>query len=80
MSIIVNTRSEEEERVLKAFLDSLKYTYQLTEQEDETTLNKQFLENYNQELDTAVEEIENGSFVTHEDVEKLFRDRRKAFK
>lgn len=78
MSIIVNTRNEEE-RVLKAFLDSLKYTYQSTEMEDETTLNKQFLEHYNQELDTSVMEIENGSFVTHEDVEKLFWDRRKAF-
>lgn len=78
MSIIVNTRNEAEEQVLMAFLDRLKYVYHLAEQEDETSLHREFLQTYNQELDDAVAAIENGSFVSHQDVEKLFSERRKS--
>ena len=55
MSILVNTHNELEEKVLVAFLKSLKYDYKSDLKEEETY--KDFLDQYNQEIDQAEIEI-----------------------
>lgn len=77
MSILVNTQNEQEEKVLLAFLESLKYNYQANI-ENEEQINIAFLNQYNKEIDEADAEIEAGNFISHSDVEKLFEQRRKA--
>ncbi|RZL54892.1 MAG: hypothetical protein EOO93_19685 [Pedobacter sp.] len=77
MSILVNTQNEQEEKVLLAFLESLKYNYQANI-ENEEQINTAFLNQYNKEIDEADAEIEAGNFISHSDVEKLFEQRRKA--
>ena len=77
MSILVNTQNEQEEKVLLAFLESLKYNYQANI-ENEEQINSAFLNQYNKEIDVADAEIEAGNFINHSDVEKLFEQRRKA--
>ena len=73
MTILVNTHNELEEKVLLAFLDSLRYDYK------SKTLNEDqaFLDEYNREIDEAEAEIESGNYMDHADVEKLFAERRK---
>lgn len=78
MSIFVNTKSEQEEKVLIAFLDSLDYKYQSDISDEPTEVAAAFLNQYNQELDQADNEIEAGNYISHEDVEQLFQKRRKA--
>jgi hypothetical protein len=72
MSILVNTYNELEEKVLIAFLDSLRYDYKSGIHKDTET----FLDEYNKEIDEA--EIESGNYADHDFVEKLFADRRKS--
>ncbi|MVN23221.1 hypothetical protein [Mucilaginibacter arboris] len=76
MSVLVNTKNEQEEKVLLAFLDSLRYDYQSDIKEEVNQINYLFINHYNDEIDQADSEIEN--FVKHEDVEQLFQQRRKA--
>ncbi|MFF5383860.1 hypothetical protein [Pedobacter suwonensis] len=78
MSIFVNTKSEQEEKVLIAFLDSLDYKYQSDISEEPAEIATLFLDQYNQELDQADKEIESGNFISHGAVEQLFQKRRKA--
>jgi hypothetical protein len=74
MSILVNTHNELEEKVLIAFLDSLRYDYKSgTHKQTEA-----FLDEYNKEIDEAEAEIESGDYADHDFVEKLFADRRKS--
>lgn len=80
MGIFVNTHTEQEEKVLLAFLDSLKFDYTAMPQEQEGEIQTDFLKRYNQEIDAGVSEIEQGNFVVQEDVEKFFADRRKNIK
>jgi len=75
MSIVVNTHNELEERVLIAFLNSLKYDYKSDVKEKNA--DKDFLDQYNQEIDEAETEIESGDYVDQDYVEKLFANRRK---
>ena len=77
MSILVNTKNEQEEKVLLAFLDSLHYNYQADIGDEVDEINGSFLNQYNNEIDQANSEIEGGDFVKHEDVELLFQQRRK---
>ncbi|WP_316771645.1 hypothetical protein [Pedobacter frigiditerrae] len=77
MSILVNTQNEQEEKVLLAFLESLRYNYQANI-ENEEQINNAFLSQYNKEIAVADSEIEAGNYVSHSDVEKLFEQRRKA--
>lgn len=79
MSILVNTKNEQEEKVLIAFLDSLDYKYQSDINNDPVEVEEAFLNQYNDELDQADKEIEAGDFISHEDVEQLFEKRRKVF-
>jgi len=74
MSIVVNTHSEVEEKVLIAFLDSLQYDYKSGEQITDDA----FLTQYNKEIDEAEAEIEAGNYVDHDDVEKIFAERRNS--
>jgi flagellar biosynthesis chaperone FliJ len=78
MSVLVNTKNEQEEKVLLAFLDSLRYNYQAGVDKNEDELNNAFIDQYNSEIEQADAAIEAGSFVSHEDVEQLFKNRRKA--
>ena len=77
MSVFVNTKNEEEEKVLIAFLDSLNYKYQSGINDEPTEVEAAFLNQYNEEIDKADKEIESGNFISHEDVEQLFEKRRK---
>lgn len=77
MSILVNTKNEQEEKVLVAFLESLKYNYQANI-EGEQQVSEAFVDQYNKDIDIADSEIEAGNYVEHSEVEKLFEQRRKA--
>jgi abortive infection bacteriophage resistance protein len=77
MSVFVNTKNEQEEKVLIAFLDSLNYKYQSDINDAPTEVEAAFLNQYNEEIDKADKEIESGNFISHEDVEQLFEKRRK---
>ena len=77
MSILVNTHNELEEKVLIAFLNSLKYDYKSDVKGKKEEINKDFLDQYNQEIDQAETEIESGDYVDQDYVEKLFANRRK---
>ncbi|QEC77464.1 hypothetical protein [Mucilaginibacter ginsenosidivorax] len=78
MSVLVNTKNEQEEKVLLAFLDSLRYSYQADVDKNADELNSAFIGQYNAEIEQADAAIEAGSFVSHDDVEQLFKNRRKA--
>lgn len=73
MSILVNPHSEQEEKTLIAFLDSMKYDYRSDIDAD----TEAFLDQYNKEIDEAEAEIESGNYLDQDEVEKLFADRRK---
>ena len=77
MSILVNTHNELEEKVLIAFLKSLKYDYKSDVKGKKEEVDKDFLDQYNQEIDKAETEIESGDYVDQDYVEKLFANRRK---
>ncbi|MBV8389693.1 MAG: hypothetical protein JO080_07835 [Mucilaginibacter sp.] len=77
MSILVNTHNELEEKVLIAFLNSLKYDYKSDVKGKKEKTDKEFLDQYNQEIDKAETEIESGDYVDQDYVEKLFANRRK---
>lgn len=77
MSILVQTRSEQEEKIILAFLDSLAIQYK-TDVEEEQEVFQSFLQEYNQSLEKADSEIETGNFVNQKDVEVLFEKRRKS--
>lgn len=78
MSVLVNTQNEQEEKVLLAFLDSLRYKYQSNIEDNADQINTAFLDQYNKEIDQADAEVEAGNYVSHNDVEQLFQKRRKA--
>jgi len=78
MSVLVNTQNQQEEKVLLAFLDSLRYSYRSDIGDEVEQVNEELLDQYNKEIDRADSEIESGNYVSHEDVLKLFQDRRKA--
>lgn len=74
MSIIVSPHNEQEEKVLLAFLNSLEYEF--SEEEDISVPppegeRRQTLEEYNEEIENAVAEVESGIFYTHEEVLKM---------
>lgn len=73
MAILVNTHNELEEKVLIAFLESLRYDYKSGSDIED----KAFIDQYNKEIDEAETQIDNGNYVDHDYVEKLFADRRK---
>jgi len=74
MIITVKLQNEKDEKVLRAFLDSLEYEY--IEGEDlyisaSPGTRRQTIEAYNQELGKAVAEVESGNYYTHEEVKKM---------
>ena len=73
MSILVNTHNESEEKLLIAFLSSHRFDYKSGLADSDT---EAFLTQYNKEIDEAEADIEAGSFVNHDEVEKLFSERR----
>lgn len=75
MSILVNIKNEQEEKVLVAFLNSLKYNYH-TNVEIENEVGKAFLNQYNEDVDTANSEIESGTYLNQRDVEEMLKKRR----
>jgi len=79
MSILVNTHNELEEKVLIAFLDSLRYDYKSQTGNETTRVSDTFLAEYNKEIEDAEAEIEAGDYVGQDYVEKMFANRRKNF-
>ena len=77
MSILVNTHNEQEEKVLIDFLNSMKYDYKPDIGSNEEDVMQAFLDQYNKEIDEAEAEIERGDYLTQDQVEQLFADRRK---
>lgn len=80
MAILVSTKNEKEEKILRAFLDSLEYDY--SEEEDldipaPPGAKRQTIEEYNEELEKAVAEVESGEFIRHEDAIKEMKKWRK---
>lgn len=74
MDILVSPRNPKEEKVLRAFLDSLEYEYS---EEDiyippPPGAKRQTLEEYNKEIEEAEEEYKRGEYFTHEEVVKEF--------
>lgn len=73
MPIIVSPHNAQEEKVLLAFLNSLEYEFSEEEyipipsSKRET---RQTLEEYNEELERAVSEVQSGNFISHEDALK----------
>ncbi|RNL50174.1 hypothetical protein [Pedobacter jejuensis] len=78
MSVLVNIKNEQEEKVLIAFLDSLNYKYLAGLNENPESLEAEFLHQYNKEIEQADLEIENGNYISHHDVTLLFEKRRKT--
>jgi len=77
MSILVQTRSEQEEKAVLDFLDSLDIEYQ-TEFENDEQIPERFTKKYNEALDKADLEIEKGNFLDQNDVEAFFDQRRRT--
>lgn len=80
MAILVSPHNEQEEKVLRAFLDSMEYEY--SEEEDldipaPPGAKRQTIEEYNEELEKAVAEVESGNFITHEETIKQINSWRK---
>ncbi len=65
MGVLVNTKNEPGEKVLLAFLDSLRYSYQTDIKVEAEQINASSIEQYNKEIDQADAEIEAGNFVRH---------------
>jgi hypothetical protein len=75
MRIVVETKTEQEEKVLLAFLDSLSYTYLPNNSTD-----TDFMAQYNHDLTLANAEIEAGNYLSQQQVEQLFERRKNAVK
>jgi hypothetical protein len=78
MSILVNPHNEQEEKVLIAFLNSMKYDYKPTIGSDEKEVMRDFLDQYNKEIDEAEAEIDAGDYLDQDEVEAFFANRRKS--
>ena len=77
MSISVHPNSEQEEKALITFLDKMKYDYKFNIDIEDKEATEAFLDQYNKEIDEAELEIESGNYLTQDEVEKLFAERRK---
>ncbi len=77
MKIVVNIKTKSEERKLTAFLDSMKIGYQSSNEFNDDSY-QEFLKDYNNEIETAVNEIENNSYTSHKEVKKILAERRKS--
>lgn len=77
MSVLVNPHNEQEEKVLLAFLDSLRYDYKPNIENSEAVI-ESFLDQYNKDIDEGNADIEAGNYATQDEVEQFFAERRKA--
>ena len=77
MTILLQTRSEQEEKAVLDFLDSLDIEYQ-TEFENDEQIPESCIKKYNEALDKADLEIEKGNFLDQNDVEAFFDQRRRT--
>ena len=77
MKIVVSIKTKTEERKMTAFLDSMKIAYQSSNEFDDNSY-KEFLKDYNSEIETAVNEIDNNSYISHREVKKILAERRKS--
>lgn len=76
MPIIVTPHSEQEEKVLRAFLDSLQYEYSEEAELDIPAppgAKRQTLEEYNQEIAEAEAEYIKGKSVSMEELKKQMK-------
>ena len=75
MGILVNPHTEHEEKVLIAFLNSMKYDYKPNFDTEKEAVTEAFLDQYNKDIDAAEAEIEAGDYLDQAEVEKLFANR-----
>jgi len=75
MTIQVYPDNEQEEKALLDFLESRHYNYK-SDAENET-VDAEFLDQYNRELDEAEAQIDKGDYLTQDDVKKFFADKKK---
>ncbi len=66
MAVLVNPHSEQEEKVLLAFLSSLNYEYHSAEHYEKP----QTIIEYKKELDDALSRVKAGQFTTQDELEK----------
>lgn len=79
MKIVLNIKNKAEASMLTAFLDAMKITYKASSEIDgEIESYQEFLNEYNREIDAAVNEIESGRYVSHKDAKKQLANRRKG--
>ena len=79
MSVLVNTKNEQEEKVLLAFLNSLHYNYQFGFEAEADPINASFLDQYNNEIDQADSEIEGGDLLSTKMLNCFFNKEEKFF-
>lgn len=77
MAILVNPHNEREEKALLALLDSMNYDYKPGVDAGDPDVSDAFLYEYNKDIDDAEAEIETGNYLNHDEVEKIFAERRK---
>ena len=81
-SVLVNPHNEQEEKVLLAFLDSLRYDYkpniESNEKVIESFLDQYNLDQYNKIIEEDDADIEAGNYTTQDEVKKFFAERRKT--
>jgi hypothetical protein len=75
MSILIFTSTEQEEKIVVAFLDSLNYTYQTGVEQDQVS--SALLEYYTHDIEKANLEMKDGNHVSHNDVKELLQLRKK---
>lgn len=69
MSILVNTRNEQEEKVILAFLDSLAVEYKTEVEEDWADLPEKVIF----DVQESINQIENGEGIDHNSVRETYK-------
>jgi hypothetical protein len=75
MSIQVYPYNDQEEKALLDFLESRHYSYKATDENEMP--DAEFLDQYNKELAEAESQIDKGDYLTHDEVKKIFAEKRK---
>jgi len=70
VTIQVYPDNEQQEKALLDFLNSLHYNYKSTD--EDSTIDADFLNHYNKELNEAEAQIDAGNYLAHGDVKKFF--------
>lgn len=78
MNIIVDIQNPKDEELLKDFLNKMKIPFKTLIEEDEISFKQAYLNSYNEEINHAVKEIEEGNYHSQVEVLKLLSERRNS--